>query len=390
MTDTAAALDLRSAAGEIQRLGVILSRLNFFRAAGVTWSELRHSDFLAFLMSPTESHKLKDRFLKRFLREVRAEHPAAQNLPSPDELSMWTLDDTQVSREKDHIDILLLNPRLGFAVIIENKTGSQEHGDQLLRYWQSIARESRRTPKIIGLFLSPSRAIPTDPRFLPISYRTVRKALENVRSSVEVSEFLDLKVLLRHYACLIEEEFMDQPDASGIAWDVYRKHPKAIEFLNSNSPNQQMKNEIRVLLSETDGCAFELERAYELSFVFPEWRKDPTLITGPIEYSAAWLFWFDGFDKNLVLWLGIDPQSNAAVGRLTAIAKSNQSIFPQSGVGKMVGGWPTVWSREFLSPADLGQLDREQTLKKLRERWQAFRDHSLPALRNLLATSSGA
>lgn len=153
MSEKEPARQVEMASAEIDRLGGTISSLNLFRAAGMSWSELRHSDLLAFFLSPIESHRLGDKFLKRFLDHVLLEHPEVAVL-SPEELASWTLGDTHVYRERDHIDILLLNMRLGLAVIIENKTGSQEHGDQLKRYQESVALHSPRTPRVIGLFLS--------------------------------------------------------------------------------------------------------------------------------------------------------------------------------------------------------------------------------------------
>ncbi len=377
-----AAQQLEVASAEFDRLGRVLSKLNFFRAAGITWSELRHSDFLAFLLSPTENHRLGDKFLKRFLHHVLVEHAASVPL-SPEELSALSLNDTEVHREKDYIDILLVNVRVGLAVIIENKTGSQEHGDQLQRYWDSVVRQSRRTAKVLGLFLSPTRVGPSDARYLPISYRTVHRALEDVRQMPEVSQDPDLKVILRHYSQLVEGEFMEQPRAATIAWEIHRKYPRVIGFLNTNSPAQQIKNEIKVLISETEKCSFEKEKADELSFVLSQWRKEPLLVTGPIEYSAAWLFWFDGFDERLRLWLGSDPGNKEAVDKLEVLARAASPHFPAA--GKIVGGWPTIWSREFLSSSDLKELDRDRIFTKIRERWQNFRDRSLPALMSLLS-----
>src|SRR5229473_4621613 len=138
MSDEEAARQLEMASTEIDRLGDMLSNFNLFRAAGMSWSELRHSHFLAFLLSPTESHRMADKFLKRFLHYVLVEHPARTDL-SPEELSSLNLGDTRVYREWNYIDILLLNMRIGLAVIIENKTGSPEHGDQLKRYRELVA-----------------------------------------------------------------------------------------------------------------------------------------------------------------------------------------------------------------------------------------------------------
>jgi hypothetical protein len=182
---------------------------------------------------------------------------------------------------------------------------------------------------------------------------------------------------------------MDQSEsrASTIAWEIHRKYRRAIDFLNENPPSQQIKNEIRAHIAETEGCAFEKEKRDEISFVLPEWRHDPLLVRGPIEYSSAWLFWFEVSDDRLILWLGADPQSSDAADRLKAMARLHSNIFPAAEIGRDVWGWPTVWSREFLSSSDFRQLERDQIFAKMRDRWQMFRERSLPVLRTTLLSS---
>ena len=46
----------------------LLSQYNIFEAIGMVSQEIRHSAFLAFLLTPGQSHDLGDRFLKAVLR----------------------------------------------------------------------------------------------------------------------------------------------------------------------------------------------------------------------------------------------------------------------------------------------------------------------------------
>ncbi len=43
---------------ELQRLEFLLDEFNIFEAIGAVRMELRHSDFLAFLLDPNQSHGL--------------------------------------------------------------------------------------------------------------------------------------------------------------------------------------------------------------------------------------------------------------------------------------------------------------------------------------------
>jgi len=54
---------------DLERLETLLGQFNLFEAVGVTRQELRHSDFLGFLLDPRAAHGLGDRFLTLFLRK---------------------------------------------------------------------------------------------------------------------------------------------------------------------------------------------------------------------------------------------------------------------------------------------------------------------------------
>ena len=110
---------------DLARLEILLARFNLFEAVGVARHELRHSDFLAFLLDPSRNHGLGVAFLSAFLQAVR--------LPTLD-LDTLNLSHAYVFREWHHIDILVLDDINHLAVIIENKVDTGEHSDQLNRY----------------------------------------------------------------------------------------------------------------------------------------------------------------------------------------------------------------------------------------------------------------
>ena len=49
---------------DLERLEALLDEFNIFEAIGAVRVELRHSDFLAFLLNPTQNHGLGDAFVK--------------------------------------------------------------------------------------------------------------------------------------------------------------------------------------------------------------------------------------------------------------------------------------------------------------------------------------
>jgi hypothetical protein len=136
---------------DLERLESLLGQFNLFEALGAVHVEVRHSDFLSFLLTPSESHSLGDTFVKRLLQKAIGAS-GGQSLPlTLIDLDIWDLDELIVLREWQNIDILLVDQRNELVVIIENKVHSSEHSEQLQRYWQ-ITRQHYPGWRIVGLF----------------------------------------------------------------------------------------------------------------------------------------------------------------------------------------------------------------------------------------------
>ena len=52
------------------RLDLELKNPNIFQILKISNTEIRHSNFLSWLLDPSQSHKIGDIFLKRFLLEI--------------------------------------------------------------------------------------------------------------------------------------------------------------------------------------------------------------------------------------------------------------------------------------------------------------------------------
>ena len=90
---------------EFDELDLGLKQPNIFKVLGASKTEIRHSNFLAWLLDPNESHNLGGVFLKRFLREVFS----SDRFENIDEIAVAGLDltKTKVLREWSYIDILV-------------------------------------------------------------------------------------------------------------------------------------------------------------------------------------------------------------------------------------------------------------------------------------------
>jgi hypothetical protein len=111
-----------------------MSLFNVFEAVGAVRAELRHSNFLAYLLSPNRPHGLGARVLIALIRSILTRMPAEHRPIMALELLTSDVDDAIVYRERDNIDILIELPTLEFVVAIENKVDSKAGDGQLERY----------------------------------------------------------------------------------------------------------------------------------------------------------------------------------------------------------------------------------------------------------------
>jgi hypothetical protein len=96
---------------DLERLEAPLDRFNIFEAIGVVRQELRHSDFLLYLLDARGNHGLGDIFVKWLLQRVIASADDASVSVTPIDLDVWDLGQMVVLREWQHIDILLLDEK---------------------------------------------------------------------------------------------------------------------------------------------------------------------------------------------------------------------------------------------------------------------------------------
>ena len=154
-----------------------IGRFNIFDALGIARVEIRHSNFLAWLLTPGESHGQGDLFLKAFLMDVlrKARQQGAEPPISAVELDGAELRGLEVRRELRYIDLLISCEEPRFVIVIENKIDSGEHDDQLQRYKDTVASEFPDT-KSLFVFLTPEGDDPSDEDWVSYSYADLHQA----------------------------------------------------------------------------------------------------------------------------------------------------------------------------------------------------------------------
>src|SRR5438046_130958 len=123
---------------ELRELEKSLGKFNLFRVLRFERGEIRHSNVLAWLLDPAESHGVRDLFLRRWLMRVFAEGEAEEG----DALDPVTIDScefrsVQVFREWRNLDLLVRIETAEpgeWVIAIENKVMATQGSGQLRKY----------------------------------------------------------------------------------------------------------------------------------------------------------------------------------------------------------------------------------------------------------------
>lgn len=209
------------------------SRPNLFNILGATHNELRHSNILGWLMTPSESHTIGEAFLKRFLREVAQNDKTNLSHLAVEKLQY---DEVEIRREWNHIDLLVIFPT--HVIVIENKIWSKETGNQLERY-KKIAEEHFPDLEKSYVFLTPEgyeSSYETE-TYVNISYQAVIDSLTRIKEikSAELTKRTEL--LIEDYLQILRRNIMNDDKAVALAQEIYKSHKELFDFVYEHKPD---------------------------------------------------------------------------------------------------------------------------------------------------------
>jgi hypothetical protein len=175
-----------------------IGRFNIFDSLGIARAEIRHSNFLAWLLDPAESHGQGPLFLNAVLMDLFKQAPPEKRPLSPVDLDGLELQGVEIRREWRNIDIVILCNQPRFVIAIENKIDAGEHSGQLQRYEDTLEREFAAIPHM-HVFLTPEGNAPSDEDWVPYSYGDLHRVLDRCRRVNHGAIGDEVEVFLDHY-----------------------------------------------------------------------------------------------------------------------------------------------------------------------------------------------
>ncbi len=215
---------------DLLALESLVGKFNIFDALEIARVEIRHSNFLAFILDPAESHGQGQLFLKAILMDLLKAAPAELRPLSPIELDGTDLRGVEVRREWEHIDLLIACRQPAFFIVIENKVGAQEHSNQLRRYEQAMNRHYPDAHPLY-VYLTPIGDEPSEDRWVSYSYEDIHRVLTRVRTTYHNAIGEDVLIFLDHYLSLIGTRFMNDEKIDELCQRIYKNHRQALDLI---------------------------------------------------------------------------------------------------------------------------------------------------------------
>ena len=203
-----------------------LTGVNIFEILGITSAEIRHSRVLAWLLDPRESHKLEDKFFKKILMKVFDNNLSFATI-KPTEIILKDFSKAEVYREsKNNIDVLYTNKEHRINLVIENKTFTSDHDNQLRKYRKFI-ENSYAGYRNIYIYLTPNGDAPIDADveerqcWSLLSYQDISDILEELY----VDEIDNEKVsyILKEYNDNIRRNILNDIELKELSAEIYFK-----------------------------------------------------------------------------------------------------------------------------------------------------------------------
>ena len=219
---------------DFDKLDLGLKNPNIFQILRISKNEIRHSNFLSWLLDPNESHKLGDIFLKRFLREVFS----SDKFGDIDQVDVEGMDlsKVEIQREWKNIDILIKLENV--VVCVENKVLSKEHSNQLKRYKEIIENQFPNHHQTF-VYLNPEGDTSEDESdtYEPISYEFIVESLDRIISVYGESLNEQVENYIKDYITIIKRELMGTDKLTELSKKIYQNHKELFDFIIDHKPD---------------------------------------------------------------------------------------------------------------------------------------------------------
>jgi hypothetical protein len=326
---------------------------NILEITGMGNQEIKHSNILGWLFSDAE-HNLEYKILESFLKKIIALNEV-DNLQDYLYLSRHRKD-IIIYREKDNIDLLIVDEANKVLFAIENKVFASERifgedGGQLQKYENIINHKYSKEYQKYFIYLTIDLSEPSRENWLKATHEMIVESLN------EISKNKDISIKTK----IIFESYIDTLKRNGIVEDKKLKelclqiwgnptYRKALKILNEHNPDEYIFNQISEYLQ------FQLKNKYHEINVFKNSSKtyigfSDNSWTNLDNDENILSYQFNNRANGLSLKLIIGPSKNKDFRvKLFETATNNNEFNPGNSLSPV---WNQIWTMKLLSKEEI-------------------------------------
>ena len=362
---------------DLERLEALTNQFNIFEAVGVARHELRHSDFLGFLLDPGQPHGLGDAFTKRFLQEALMVVGPRRDL-SPIDIDAWSLRDLTVQREWRNIDILLVDESHQVVAAVENKILSSEHSDQLGRYRRTV-EEYFPGWRQLFVYLTPDGDEPSDEAYAWIDYSVVCDIVERLAEARRSALDPALHTIMMHYGRMLRRHVVADSEIAELCRRIYQSHQKALDLIFEHRPDEQavLAQTLADLVDSNDQVVLRHTGKQEIIFTYQKWDRILESVTGDWSSAGGMLYFaFVNVPNRVMFRLIVGPGPQELRDELISAARLLGPPFKTG--SRQTEKWKSILSLDVVSRRSYEATELEERRENLKNWWGDFLSRILP------------
>jgi len=223
---------------DFEQISLSLKEPNIFKALSIERIEIRHSNFISYILNPNQNHGLKDIVLKKFLRDIFSDEKSTnRTIFDADLIDLKTV---EIRREWRNIDILIILSQ--DIILIENKIDSSDHSNQLKKYKKIADSENSFLKKNKHyVYLTPFGNDPNDnesrEHYINYSYFQIAEIINSILTLYKNNISEKINYYLQDYLISVKRELLMNDSLNELALKVYNSHKEAFDFIFENRPD---------------------------------------------------------------------------------------------------------------------------------------------------------
>ncbi len=362
---------------------LVSEEINLMSILNVSHRELQHSNFLAWLFDPNESHGLGDYFITEFIKLYYRENEY-QDLKSYSTLSVFDFvnlkfSDIEIRREHKNIDILIISELNKLCVVIENKIFAREGKGQLKRYRKLISEEYSNYDYRIFIFLSLFEQEISEPErdyYIQLTYDHIVKLITQTLNSQTIILGKNTRFVLEQYIQTLRSIMNENEEIEKIAKDLYRKYKSAFDlvfkYVSPTSTGLVPHNLKRLIENEKTIRPFHTTKTYvrfQPNFLYDkiELLKNKGFLREDDDLINNWLFLFEfRINKDSIFFdmkIG-DYEDPSCREKLFELFRNNTSVFNKVARGDrpLSKHWHSSFQKTIVSRAEYNNFLKSEQI----------------------------